>query len=113
MTQYKIYAGLGGGFGGAYYQCTDDFKDKEEAEAEAYRLACECYDSQEGAGIDSYNDFLEQAEIDINRDDFDNDNDYQLALEVWADEASHEACESWINYHVIEVGSPEDNGEDK
>lgn len=37
--KYKIYAGLGGSFGGATYQYTDEFRTEEDALDTAYLLA--------------------------------------------------------------------------
>lgn len=48
MQKYNIYAGLGGGFGGASYQGTGDFKSLADAENEAYQLAVEEYESYSG-----------------------------------------------------------------
>lgn len=45
MKQFNIYAGLGGGFGGASYRGTGEFKSLADAEQEAYELAIEEYQS--------------------------------------------------------------------
>lgn len=46
--KYKIYAGLGGGFGGATYQMTEDYASIDEALEDAYNLSVEEYQSYEG-----------------------------------------------------------------
>lgn len=46
--KYKIYAGLGGSFGGATYQYIDDFSTEEDALDTAYLLAVQEYESYEG-----------------------------------------------------------------
>ena len=103
MPQYRIYAGLGGGFGGANYQETDDFKTKEEAEARAYEIACECYESQQGSGINSWGDFMEEAELDVGFDEDEiSDEEYNQAVEAYATDLENDDRESWIDYYVIE-----------
>lgn len=99
MPQFRLYAGLNGGFGGAYYQSTDEFKSEEEARARAYEIACDCFDAQEGAGIESWDDFREQARSNV---DFEND-DQEYTDEEYAQDLENEARESWIDYYVIEV----------
>ena len=60
MTQYNIYAGLGGSFGGATYQYTSEFEDIDEAIDAAYTEAVEIYDSYEGLhGLLTYGNALE------------------------------------------------------
>ena len=55
--KYKIYAGLGGGFGGATYQMTEDYASIDEALKDAYNLSVEEYQSYEGMhGIMSWED---------------------------------------------------------
>ena len=104
MPQFRIYAGLGGGCGGAYYQETDDFNTKEEAETRAYEIACECYESQQGSGIEGWEDFMEEArsEIDSQGDNLD-DEEYEQAVEAYAIGLEDEARESWVDYYVIKV----------
>ena len=43
MGYYKIYAGLGGGFGGAEYLWTDEYTSEDKAVECAYNQACELY----------------------------------------------------------------------
>ena len=103
MPQYRIYAGLGGGFGGANYQETDDFKTKEEAEARAYEIACEWYENQQGSGINSWEDFMEEAELDMGFDEDEiSDEEYNQAVEAYATDLENDDRESWIDYYVIE-----------
>ena len=82
---YNIYAGLGGGFGGAQYEYTRDCKDKEEADTLAYEDAISIYESYEGSqGILSYDDC---------RDVSDSDEE--------AEEMYQEEIENWIEYYTI------------
>ena len=46
--RYKIYAGLGGGFGGATSQGVFEYDSLREAEEDAYNLAVEAYESYGG-----------------------------------------------------------------
>lgn len=102
MPKYSLYAGLGGGFGGAHYQYSDDFISLSEAEECVYRLALEEYQSYEGShGILSWEDCREDlldSFPDIEIDDEDVDQRYQ------------EEVESWIEYYVLpfELTPPED-----
>ena len=88
--KYKIYAGLGGGFGGATYQATEDYASMDEALADAYNLAVEEYQSYEGMyGIMSWEDCREDLEESgFDYDDETVDNRYQ------------EELESWLSYYV-------------
>ena len=63
MAQYKIYAGLGGGFGGAQYIGTETFESEQAAYDYAFECACEEYDSYEGLhGLASYDNICENPE---------------------------------------------------
>jgi len=108
MPLFKIYAGMGGGFGGATYQYTEEFETEEQAMSAAYACACEFYDSQEGCGCDGYPEFLEEAEQNLDEADYEDESDYGVALEEYANELSAEARESWIDYHVEETDSMEE-----
>ena len=46
--RYKIYAGLGGGFGSATSQGVFEYDSMQEAEEDAYNLAIEAYESYGG-----------------------------------------------------------------
>lgn len=84
MAQYKIYAGLGGGFGGAQYIGTETFETEQAA-----------YDSYEGLhGLTSYNDIYENPE------DYGLDED---ATEEEIEDAFSNERESWIEYYVKKV----------
>ena len=48
MERFHLYAGLGGGFGGARYNQTIEAEDIEEAYEYAHDLAVEEYQSYEG-----------------------------------------------------------------
>lgn len=100
MTKYKIYAGLGGGFGGANYQGTHEFATENEACNYAYNLAVEEYQSYEGChGILSWDDCREDLldfDPDIEIDDGDVFCRYQ------------EEIEAWIQYYVRPANGSED-----
>lgn len=96
--EYNIYAGLGGGFGGARYQYTGLFNSEEEALEEAYAVACEEYESYEGTGgLMTYEDALEEAE----------------GNESTADEILEQEKDEWISYKAVltseDTGIPEDD----
>ena len=69
MERFHLYAGLGGGFGGARYNQTIEAENIDEACEAAYELAVEEYQSYEGChGImnwgDCYEDAVESGFID-------------------------------------------------
>lgn len=97
MKKYKLYAGLGGGFGGAEYIETVEANSEEEASTWAWEAACEIYQSYEGAdgGIRSCGAIMEQEQV--NEDD------------AWA--IYEEERESWLDYYVKEDDGNEEDEE--
>ena len=90
--KYNIYAGLGGGFGGAKYSGTGEFKSEEDAYQVAYAIAREEYESYEGYhGILDWHDTAEANDLDP--DDEDN---YDVISELYDEEV-----ESWIEYYAV------------
>ena len=87
---YNIYAGLGGGFGGANYIGTIDCESLEDAYALAREYAIEEYDSYSG--------------IYDNPEDFGLDEDWD---EEDVDDVLNEEINSWIDYWAV----PEDEDE--
>ena len=97
--KYAIFAGLSGGFGGATFQCVDDFDSEDEALKAAYDKAVEEYESYEGChGLMDWEDV---------RDDL---------RESWGEEPSEddvgerylEEVESWLDYRVEEYEEGKD-----
>ena len=103
MQQYNIYAGLGGGFGGASYQGTGDFKRLADAENEAYQLAVEEYESYSGChGLLSRGVVADENGLDYTED----------SAEI--DELYIEEMESWLDYYAVLEEEDEDlDPEDK
>lgn len=105
--EYNIYAGLGGGFGGATYQYTGLFNSQEEADNEAYQRACEEYDSYSGShGLLTY----EEAEaLAINEGYTPGTKNF----EEYISEAFQEDVENWANYYASltseDTETPEDD----
>ena len=84
---YNIYAGLSGGFGGAYYQGTLKDVDEVEADNYAYELACEEFERYEGySGLCDYDEFLEE---------------YPDGTEEDYDVFRSEQIDSWTDYYVV------------
>lgn len=105
MAWFKVYAGLGGGFGGAHYHGTYEYDSQEEALKDAYRLAEEEYQSYEGHhGILSYDDCLE----DMRESGWISDDMTDAEIEDAV--ASHylEEIESWIVYEARHASGPDD-----
>lgn len=107
---YNIYAGLGGGFGGAYFQYVSDARDEATAEQEAYELACEIFDNQIGVGIESHEDLMEEAVVEVDREDYNTEEEYQKALDCYVESSYNDLRDSWIEYYVEETD--EENYED-
>ena len=100
MRKFAIFAGLGGGFGGASFHGVFEYKDEAEAERDAYLKAEEEYQSYEGAhGImsweDCYDDALASGWID--------ESSTQNEIEDCVDNYYTEQIEGWISYYVREV----------
>lgn len=98
MPNYKIYAGLGGGFGGAQYHCTREFKDQDDAEEFARELAMAVYDSYAGLhGTRDIQEIMNEDEVD----------------EEEAERIYEEEMDSWITFKVIAIKENyEENQED-
>lgn len=98
IGRWKIYSGLGGGFGGAHYIRTFTGT-KEQAEKEAYYAAIEEYDSYEGLhGLRTVEDIMEEDGIE----------DYDEAQQVYNDER-----ESWLDYYVKPDDGVKESKEDE
>lgn len=105
MTKYKIFTGLGGGFGGATFRCVSEFNNDEEAEKYAYQEAVEEYESY--GGLHGLRDRTE-VRADFIRDNYDIDEDdedideFELSDEEEEDvELLYtEEIEGWIEYEV-------------
>lgn len=107
MAWFKMYAGLGGGFGGATYQGTYEYADKETAETEAAYMAIDEYMSYEGYhGIMSWEDCRNDL-IDSYSGKQD-DEDPWLPTDEDVDEHYQNEIESWIEYWVISAEGPDD-----
>ena len=92
MKKYNIYAGLGGGFGGAKYSGTGEFKSEEDACQVAYAIAREEYESYEGYhGIKDWQDVAEENNLDPDKEE-----DYYAINEFY-----NEEVESWIEYYAV------------
>ena len=85
--KFAIFAGLGGGFGGASYVEMYEGS-KEEAEKLARQRAVEEYESYEGLhGIRDVESIMEEDEVSE-----------EEVMEVYVEEV-----ESWIDYRVEEI----------
>lgn len=93
--KFEIYAGLGGGFGGASYVETIEANTREEAEEYARQCAIDDYESYEGShGILSRDDVFEDLIESFGEEPLEEDVDLKYMEEV----------EGWITYYVEEVG---------
>ena len=108
MERFHLYAGLGGGFGGARYNQTIEAEDIEEAYEYAHDLAVEEYQSYEGLhGIMSWGDCYEDA---VESGFIDKENMTETEIYEYVDGLYQEEIESWIEYYAIkdEGQDPED-----
>ena len=63
MPKYKIFYGLGGGFGGASEGEIEEFENEDIAEEYAFSCACEKYDNYAGSyGLRDIQQIMEQDE---------------------------------------------------
>ena len=108
MERFHLYAGLGGGFGGAHYNQTIEAEDIDEAYECAYELAVEEYQSYEGFhGIMNWGDCYENA---VESGFIDEESMTEAEIHEYIDDLYQEEIESWIEYYVIkdEGQDPED-----
>ena len=88
MAMYKIYYGLGGGFGGPGDPELARLPDDKTAENLAYELACQEYDSYDGLhGLRNVEMIMEEEDCD----------------EATAEEIYEEEREGWLDYWVEKV----------
>lgn len=106
---YDIYAGLGGGFGGAHFHVTEDFDNEDDAYKYAFDLAWDEYESYAGYhGILSWDECYEEAKeamADVGA------NWTEAELEDYANDMYQEEVESWIDYYAkphVDGVDPED-----
>lgn len=98
MALYNIYAGMSGSFGGAEYQCTEEFPSLEIAERYAYDAACDEYESYAGLhGIRSIEEIAEEycEENGVTEEEL-SDFDQENIFEIFCEER-----EGWLVYHAI------------
>lgn len=108
MSWFKIYAGLGGGFGGANYHGTYEYENIDEALNDAYNLAFEEYQSYEGChGILS----CEEVAADLRDSGLIGDDLTDSELEDAVYSYYLEEVESWIEYHAMPAEGPHDRDE--
>lgn len=106
MPKYKIYAGLNGSFGGAnYIHTTDESYSEEEANLEAYEIACDLYENYESYDshyhdLRSYSDALVQAESEIFEYNYETHDDWRTELEERANAIYTEYVDDWVDYYV-------------
>ena len=109
MAWFKIYAGLGGGFGGATYHGTYEYDNIDEACHEAYCLAEEEYQSYEGChGIMS----LEDVEQDLRDSGFIDGDMTDAEVEDCVADHYLEEIESWICFYALPATGPDDQDEE-
>jgi len=104
MPKYKIYAGLGGGYGGPQFECVEEHDTEDQALQSAYQYACEHFEGQLGCGMDGWEDFIEEAKSEVSIETYEDDDEgYQEALEKIASNLETEARENWTDYYVEEI----------
>lgn len=107
--KFKIFAGLGGGFGGAEFQYIEEFASLEDAEEAAWSAAADIYDDHAGSnGLRTISDIVDE---DYSGKEFLN---YDLVeLEEMAEEQYSEERESWLDYYAEEVtDDTQEDGDD-
>jgi len=85
MPKYKIFYGLGGGFGGASEGEIEEFENEDIAMEYAFSCACEKYDNYAGYyGLRDIQQIMEQDDVDEDE-----------AENIYNDER-----EGWLDYYV-------------
>lgn len=88
MSNYRIFAGLGGGFGGANEVDVLENTSRAEAEDYAYELALQEYEMYDGLhGLRTVDDIIDKEGVDERE-----------AYEIYNEER-----ESWLEYYVEEI----------
>lgn len=101
MRQYEIYAGMGGGFGGAQLHGIYEFSSAQEAERYAYDLAFDEYQSYEGShGILSRDEVYEDCLIS---EWIEPGAQSETEIEGIVDDAYLELVESWIEWRAVPI----------
>ena len=96
---FKIYSGMGGSFGGANYQGTYEYNNREDAEEDARLMAEEEYQSYEGYhGIMSWNECREDLIESFGEEPEEEDVDIHYREEI----------ESWTSWYVKPATGPDD-----
>ena len=95
MPKFELFAGLGGGFGGAQSHGIYECADAQEADKDAYNLAFDEYESYGGChGLDDEDTVLQ----DLADSFYDGDTSQVTADELH--EAYIEQVESWIEWYA-------------
>lgn len=101
MQKYEIYAGMGGGFGGAQLHGVYEFSSAQEAERYAYDLAFDEYQSYEGShGILSWDEVYEDC---LASEWIEPGAQSEAEIECIVDDAYLEQVESWIEWKAVPV----------
>lgn len=108
MPKFKLYAGLGGGFGGAQYHTTMECNTQREADHEARELAVEEYESYAG-----YHGLLDVEEVRQDLADSYYEGDTSAVPEEEVEEAYVEEMEGWLVYYAKEVTSDSEDEDDE
>lgn len=88
LKQYNVYAGLGGGFGGAFYQFTTLAESEDDANELAYEAAIAEYESYEGTkGLRTIEDIRDEEDQTLSDEDIE---------EIYCSER-----EDWLEYYVV------------
>ena len=99
MRKFKLYAGLGGSFGGATFEEIRECRDEQEAEQAAYQLAVEEYESYGGMhGLLDYEGCYEDLQESGMFDTIDENEIDDMVTAHYL-----EYMESWLDYYVEEV----------
>lgn len=106
--RFKIFAGLGGGFGGAEFQYIEEFASLEDAEEAAWSAAADIYDDHAGSnGLRTVSDIVDE---DYSGKEFFY---YDLVeLEEMAEEQYFEERTSWLDYYAEEVDDTQKDEDD-
>ena len=107
---YRLYAGLGGGFGGASYAGTYMYHNRDEAEMGAYELAVEEYESYGGMhGLYNWDECYEECKEEGYITDDMSEGDANAIV----DEYYRDCMEQWLDYYVKPATALDDDDEEE
>lgn len=105
MPKYRIYAGS---VNKAELIETEEYSNESEASQAAFEYACEDYETYAGLhGIPDSEEAYAEAVSQLDKNDYEDEDDYNNDLYALTNEIYNETREGWLSYYVEEVEEEE------